>query len=148
MQDFTALARAILDAQPFSRLLGTELIRAGEQGVELALALTPDLRQQHGFAHGGVIAYLADNALTFAGGIGLGTAVLTSQMNIHYLNPARGGRLVARAVIIASRASSALARCDVLAVEDGIETTAAFATALIRRSGTAGSDAPRSGICS
>lgn len=26
--------------------------------------------QQHGFVHGGVISYLADNALTFAGGSG------------------------------------------------------------------------------
>ena len=71
-----AHARAVLQAQPFSVLLGTEILAFSPALTELRLALRPELKQQHGFAHGGVLSYLADNALTFAGGSALSDACL------------------------------------------------------------------------
>ena len=127
------LGAAVLEAQPFSRLLGTELLSITPDAVELGLDVTDDLRQQYGMAHGGVIAYLADNALTFAGGIALSGDVLTAQMNIHYLNPARGSRLIARARSISCGRSSALTECDIIEVADEEERKVAFATGSIRR---------------
>src|SRR4051812_36278327 len=50
----------------------------------------------NGFAHGGVLSYLTDNALTIAGAMGLGRAVLTSEFKINYLRPDIGTTLVAR----------------------------------------------------
>jgi len=135
------LASGVLHGQPFSRLLGAELVSVTSEAIELGLTVTEDLRQQYGMAHGGVIAYLADNSLTFAGGIALGSEVVTAQMNIHYLNPARGDRLVARAEIISLRGSSALTRCAVAELAgDGEETSIAFATGLIRRIGNGSMD--------
>jgi len=40
--------------------------------AELKVAIKPELKQQNGFVHGGVISYAADNALTYAGGSVLG----------------------------------------------------------------------------
>jgi uncharacterized protein (TIGR00369 family) len=136
--DRLELARSVLDSQPFSRLLGAQVIAATDRSVELALDLTPDLQQQHAMAHGGVLAYLADNALTFAGGLALGEQVVTAQMNIHYLRPARGQRLIARAKVVSSSRSSALSQCDVFCADEGEENAVAFATGLIRSRRRAG----------
>ena len=81
-------ARAILAAQPFSTLLGTELTRYEVGITEMQLDLSDKIKQQLGFAHGGVLAYLADISMTFAGGSVLQN-VLTSEIKINYLRPAR-----------------------------------------------------------
>lgn len=92
-------ARTVLDAQPFSRLLGTRITVFGDGAATLELDLDDDLRQQDGVAHGGVLAYLADNAMTFAAGSVLGPTVLTAGVTVEYLAPARTGPLVAQAVV-------------------------------------------------
>ena len=61
-------ARVALRSQPFSVLLGAELTSFDSTGIELRVPITDKLKQQHGFVHGGVISYAADNALTFAAG--------------------------------------------------------------------------------
>ncbi|WP_139319900.1 PaaI family thioesterase, partial [Serratia marcescens] len=91
MTDITDHARGALRAQPFSMLLGTELMHIGDNEVSLCLPVREELRQQHGFVHGGVISYLADNALTFAGALVLGTRVITAEYKINYLRPAVNG---------------------------------------------------------
>jgi acyl-coenzyme A thioesterase PaaI-like protein len=71
-------ARAVLAAQPFSRLLGARLNTFGLDGIELKVSVRPAHRQQHGFAHGGLLGYAADNALTIAAGAVVGPGVLTA----------------------------------------------------------------------
>jgi uncharacterized protein (TIGR00369 family) len=109
-------ARTALRSQPFSMLLGAELTRFDPQGIELRMPITDKVRQQHGFVHGGVISYVADNALTFAGGSVLGPAIVTSEYKINYLRPAKGEALVARASIVHAGRSQAVCRCEVFAV--------------------------------
>ena len=62
----------------------------------------------------GAISYVADNALTFAGG-----SVLTSEYKIDYLRPASGETLVARASVVHAGSRRAVCRCDVFAVGAG-----------------------------
>jgi hypothetical protein len=83
-------ARAALAAQPFSRLLGAQINTFGPDGVELEVPVRPAHRQQHGFAHGGLLGYAADNALTFAAGAVAGPQVLTAGYTIN--QRARTGR--------------------------------------------------------
>ena len=90
-------ARRVLDAQPFSRLVRAEMTQYTTQVVELRVPITEQIQQQHGFVHGGVVSYLADNALTFAGGMALGPGVVTSEYKINYVRPAVGDWLVVRA---------------------------------------------------
>ncbi len=115
-----AWGREVLARQPFSRLLGAELLQLSARGeAELALDLRDELMQQHGFAHGGVVSYLADNALTYAGGAALAVPVVTGEFKINYVRPAVGERLVARARAEAVTRTQAVCRCDVFALREG-----------------------------
>lgn len=137
-----AAARAALQAQPFSRLVGAELTAYAEDTVELRIPtapeLRPELRQQHGFVHGGVLSYAADNALTFAGGAALGPAVVTSEYKINYLRPATGIAIVARAGVIHAGRRQAVCQCRIHDVQpDGSEKLCAVAQGTITRMGGA-----------
>lgn len=122
-----------LAAQPFSKLLGAELLEFTPATAVLRVPIRPELKQQHGFVHGGVISYLADNALTYAGGGALGTAVVTSEYKINYVRPAMGESLVARASVVHAGNTQAVCRCDVFVSNDGEEKLCATAQGTIAR---------------
>ncbi|MDP1902062.1 MAG: PaaI family thioesterase [Rubrivivax sp.] len=130
-----ALGRSVLGQQAFSRLLGTELTAWDARRCTLELPLRAELMQQHGFAHGGVVSYLADNALTYAGGGALAVPVVTAEFKINYVRPALGERLVARAEVVAVSKTQAVCRCDVFAIKDGVEKLCATALGTIVRLG-------------
>ena len=130
-------ARKVLQSQPFSRLVQAEVSRYETDGVELRLPITDEVKQQHGFVHGGVLSYLADNALTYAGGIALGPMVVTSEYKINYVRPALGQWLLARASVAHAGRNQAVCRCDVFVVADGVEKLCAVAQGTIARMGAA-----------
>lgn len=126
-------ARAALAGQAFSGLIGARLAAFGDGSATLEVEVRDELRQQQGVVHGGVLAYLADNALTFAGGAVLGPAVLTAGMTIDYVRPGRAGTLRARATVVHATRRQALCRCEVLEVAgDGTEVVCAVAQGTIR----------------
>ncbi len=129
--DFLAAGQQVLAAQPFNALLGASLTAFAAGRAELTIPITPHLLQQHGFVHGGVLSYAADNALTFAGGSVLGLAVLTSEFKINYLQPAQGEALVARATVLSTGARQAVCRCEIVALSGGRETLCAAAQGTI-----------------
>jgi uncharacterized protein (TIGR00369 family) len=131
MEDLLDLGKQVLASQPFSVLICAELLSFSEGYAELKIPIRPDLKQQHGFVHGGVISYAADNALTFAGGSVLGTSVTTSEFKINYLRPAIGDFLVARASVIYAGKSQAVCRCDVFVSKDEKESLCATAQGTI-----------------
>lgn len=130
---FLAMGREVLATQPFSVLLGAELVALAPGQCELAVDLKAELKQQHGFAHGGVVSYLADNALTYAGGTAMRVPVVTSEFKINYVRPARGERLIARAQAVAVGKSQTVCRCDVFAVSEATEKLCAVAQGTIVR---------------
>ncbi len=135
MDDLLEFGKQILASQPFSVFLGAELACFAPGSVELVVPITPQLKQQHGFVHGGVISYAADNALTFVGGSVLGTAVLTSEYKINYLRPATGMALVAKGSVVYAGKNQAVCRCEVFGVRDGEEQLCAVAQGTIVRTG-------------
>jgi acyl-coenzyme A thioesterase PaaI-like protein len=84
MTELFQFGQQALAAQPFSVLIGARLTSFAPGSAELVIPIRQDLKQQHGFVHGGVISYAADNMLTFAGGSLLGPAVVTSEYKINY----------------------------------------------------------------
>lgn len=132
-------AAQVLAAQPFSVLLGARIVAFGDGAAILELDARDDLRQQNGYLHGGVLAYAADNALTFAGGTVLGAAVLTGGFTIDYLRPARDGTIRAHARVTNASRRQAVCRCDVHAIDaDGTETLCAVAQGTIVALGASG----------
>ena len=134
-QAFLNLGREVLAQQAFSVLVGAELVALRPGHCELAVSVRDELKQQHGFAHGGVVSYLADNALTYAGGTAMQVPVVTSEFKINYVRPATGQRLVARADAVHVSKSQAVCRCDVFAITDGTEKLVAVAQGTIARLG-------------
>jgi uncharacterized protein (TIGR00369 family) len=137
MKDLLEWGRSVLASQPFSVLLDAELVQFGGGKAELQLPICDKVKQQHGFVHGGVVSYAADNALTYAGGSVLGANVVTSEFKINYLRPAQGERLIARATVIHAGKSQAVCRCDVFASNTGQEKLCATAQGTIARVGEA-----------
>src|SRR5690554_2437109 len=132
MGELFEFGKQILAQQPFSVLLGTEL-KAFEPGkAELSLIVKEELKQQHEFVHGGVVSYLADNALTYAGGSVLGDSV-TSEYKINYLRPALGEKLVAKATVLSSGKNQAVCQCHVIAIGGDGERTVAVAQGTINK---------------
>ncbi len=115
--ELLTFARLIFDAQPFSTSLKAELTAVGPRSAEIQIHNRPELRQQHGFIHGGVISYLADNALTFAGGLALGGDALTAEFKVNYGKPAVGDLVIARAEAVLTTKRQAVCRCSVYTVD-------------------------------
>ena len=86
-----------------------------------------ELKQNQGVVHGGAIASLIDTASAFAvlTQIDPDERVTTTDLTIHYLRPAKNGRIVATARIIRSGR-----RLFVLSVEVSDEAAALIATAV------------------
>ncbi len=128
---FLAMGRDILAKQPFSILLGAQLHALEPGRCELQVTVAEHLKQQHGFVHGGVLSYLADNALTYAGGTALRVPVLTGEFKINYVRPAVGDRLVARAEAVHVGRTQAVCRCEIFAVGAAGEKLCALAQGTI-----------------
>jgi len=128
-----AYGRRMLASQPFSVLIGAELHALAPGLAELQLPLTAQLKQQNGFAHGGIVSYMADNTLTFAGGSALRVPVVTSEFKINYVRPALGDRLIARATTAHCGSSQAVCTCEVFVVNDGAEKLCALAQGTIAK---------------
>ncbi|MFJ9927537.1 MULTISPECIES: PaaI family thioesterase [Streptomyces] len=134
--DLADFAHSIFKAQPFSEFLGAELTSVGPGSAEIRIVNRPEIQQQHGFVHGGVLSYLADNALTFAGGLALGGDALTAEYKINYVRPAVGVQVVARAEATVTTRRQAVCQCTVHVVsEQGEEQLVAVAQGTIVRAG-------------
>jgi uncharacterized protein (TIGR00369 family) len=119
LEELSRAGQQALESQPFSTLLEARLVSFTEGEAVMEVPIRNELLQQDGHVHGGVIGYLADSALTFAGGSVLGPAVLTSEYKINYLRPASGETLVARASVVHAGKWQAVCRCDIFAVDAG-----------------------------
>ena len=137
MDEMLSLGQQVLAMQPFSVLIGAELTGFSVGSAELKVPIKQELKQQHGFLHGGVVSYAADNALTYVGGSVLGPNVVTLEYKINYIRPAIGDFIVARATVIHTGKSQAVCRCDVYAVSNGEEKLCATAQGTIAKIGQA-----------
>jgi uncharacterized protein (TIGR00369 family) len=123
--------RLVLSQQPFSNLIQAYCHQINEGAVDLRVAIRDDLRQQQGFVHGGLISYLADNALTIAGGLALGPKVVTGEYKINYLRPAIDGILSARAYSVHKGSTQTICRCEIFLISEQGEKIVAIAQGTI-----------------
>lgn len=121
-------ARRVLSAQSFSKLLNAELVAFSPSETVLEVAAGFDARQQHGYVHGGVVAYAADNVMAFAAGAVAGPRVVSTGLTVQFVRPAVGSLVRARAEVVDSSARHVVARCVVESVDaDGRPVQCALA---------------------
>lgn len=72
--------------------LGAELERVAPGEVDVTLRFRPELTQQHGFLHAGVVTMVVDSACGYAALTLMepGAAVLSVEFKVQLLAPARG----------------------------------------------------------
>jgi uncharacterized protein (TIGR00369 family) len=132
--DFAPIERRIRDnvgRQGFMRHIGAELSELARGSCTLEVERRPELLQQHGLFHGGVIAFLVDNATTIAAATSRGQSALTAEYKLNLLSPAVGERLICRARVIKPGRQVAVVAADVFCITNGIEKHTATALASI-----------------
>lgn len=126
-----ALLREVIKVQPFTRWTGLEVLKAEDGEVETRLVLRKDdMTQHHGFLHGGLVGFLADNAAAYAAATVVGD-VVTSQFTMNFLSPGIGSAFRARAKVIKAGKRQVVVRVDIIAEQDEGEKLIAVAQATI-----------------
>lgn len=84
-------------AQGLMKTLGAELVLVEDGEVHIALAGSPHISQQHGYAHAGAISSILDSACGYAAltRAADGYEVVTAEFKINLLRPGIGERFLA-----------------------------------------------------
>jgi uncharacterized protein (TIGR00369 family) len=95
--------------------IGATLERVEPGLVEIALPFRPELSQQHGFFHAGVVATIADSAGGYAAFslFPADAGVLTVEFKVNLLAAADGKRILAAGQVIRSGRTITVCRFDV-----------------------------------
>jgi uncharacterized protein (TIGR00369 family) len=103
------------------RLIGAELIDIAPGYCAIGLVPRPEVAQQHGYVHAGMIGAIVDSAGGYAGFTLFPPAasVLTVEYKLNLLAPATGDRLVALGFVVKSGRTLAITRGEVHAERDG-----------------------------
>src|SRR6476469_3248874 len=97
MPDATDDLAALVEGSPFYRWTGMRVAGAQPGSVRLALDLGEHHANLQGFAHGGVLATLADAAmgLSIRSALEPGRRHVTIELGVHYLRAVRTGTVTA-----------------------------------------------------
>jgi uncharacterized protein (TIGR00369 family) len=125
--EFAARVRDSFARQGAMTLIGAELVRVEAGAVDIAVAFRPELAQQHGYYHGGIVGMIADSAGGYAGFSLMpeDSSVLTVEYKINLLAPAEGDRLIARGRVNKPGRTLTVCTIDVFALRGGNETLCA-----------------------
>jgi uncharacterized protein (TIGR00369 family) len=110
------------------RTLGAELLDVAPGYCAISLVPRPEIAQQHGFVHAGVVAAIVDSAGGYAGFtlFPADASVLTVEYKLNLMNPARGERIVAEGFVVKPGKTLAITRGVVYAESGGARTLIAI----------------------
>jgi uncharacterized protein (TIGR00369 family) len=100
--DFEQDIREKLERQEFMKLIGFNVTKIEVGRVEGELDLEQRHKQHKGFAHGGIIATIADIVAGFAAVslVPKDYHVVTAEIKVSYFNPGVGNKLIAKGYVI------------------------------------------------
>lgn len=107
--------------QSFMKTLGAVLDKVEAGAVTISVPVTQSVSQQHGFAHAGVAFAIGDSAAGYSA-LSLfepTVEVVTAEMKINLLSPAKGDALVAEGRVIKSGKRLCVVAADVYAIDTG-----------------------------
>ncbi len=109
--------------QAMMHLIGAELTLVEPGIVEISISYRPDITQQHGYLHAGVISTIADSACGYVAYSLMppGSEVLSVEFKVNLLRPAKGERFKTRAEVIKSGKTLSVVNANVFSVADNKE---------------------------
>jgi uncharacterized protein (TIGR00369 family) len=115
--------------QQFMQYLEARLTAIDPGFCEISLPHKPELTQQHGFFHAGVISTIADNAAGYAAFslMPSGTSVLSVEFKLNLMLPGDGPQLISRGQVIKPGRTLTTCRSDVYKLVNGSEVLCATA---------------------
>jgi uncharacterized protein (TIGR00369 family) len=121
--DFEARVRASFTRQQVMATLGATMTLVAPGEVEIQLPFRPDLTQQNGFLHAGIVTTIVDSACGYAAFslMPVGVNVLTIEYKVNLLSPAVGALFAARGRVTKPGRTITVCAGDVVAVQDGRE---------------------------
>jgi uncharacterized protein (TIGR00369 family) len=124
---FEARVRASFARQQVMKTIGARLVSVEPGAIAIELPFRPDLTQQHGFLHGGIVTTIADSACGYAALSLMApeAAVLTVEYKVNLLAPARGDAVLARARVVRPGRTLTVCEAEVVAREGGRERAVA-----------------------
>lgn len=119
--DFEQRVRDSFARQQVMAFLGATLDEVAPGYTRISLPYRPELSQQHGFFHGGIVGTIGDSAAGYAGYslMPRDASVLTVEYKLNLVAPADGERLIARGRVLRPGRTLVIAQADVFAERDG-----------------------------
>ena len=120
--------RASFARQGAMTLIGAAMTELAPGYCAIAIQPHPEILQQHGYVHAGIVATLVDSAGGFAGFtlFPSDSSVLTVEFKLNLLAPATGDRLVAEGFVVKPGRTLVITRGEVHAEKGGQRTLVAM----------------------
>lgn len=107
-------------AQSMMQTFGAELAHIAEGDIQIKAPILPGCLQQQGFGHAGLTFSIGDSAAGYAAlsTMDLNFEVVTAEIKINLLSPARGDHLIAKGRVLKPGRRLVVVASDVFAVTD------------------------------
>ena len=121
-------ARESFARQGAMKLIGATIVDLQPGYCAIALVPRPEISQQHGYVHAGIVAAIADSAGGYAGFtlFPADSSVLTVEFKLNLIAPAAGDRLIAEGQVFKPGRTLAITRGEVHAEAGGRRTLVAL----------------------
>jgi uncharacterized protein (TIGR00369 family) len=130
---FEQVVRNSFAAQRIMATIGARLDRVLPGEVEIRVPFRPELTQQHGYLHAGVLTTALDSSCGYAALSLLpeGVGVLTVEFKVNLLAPARGDELISRGRVVRAGRTITVCQAEASMVANDAETAVATMLATI-----------------
>jgi len=126
--DYEARVRESFARQGAMRLLDARLDEVAPGYCAISIVPRPEVAQQHGYVHAGIVSAIVDSAGGYAGFtlFPKDSSVLTVEYNLNLMAPAGGDRLVAEGFVVKPGRTLCITRGEVHAEREGRRTLVAL----------------------
>jgi len=131
---FEQRVRASFDRQGLMHTLGAELVSVRPGLVDIEVGIRPELTQQHGYLHAGVVMSVVDTACGYAA-LTLaepGYEVLSVEIKVNLLAPSVGTRVRATGRVVRSGRTLTVCQGDVYVVDTGKHVATVLTTMILQ----------------
>ena len=125
---YEARVRGSFARQGAMKLIGAQLLEVAPGYCAIAIKPRPEVAQQHGYVHAGVVSMIVDTAGGYAGFtlFPAESSVLTVEFKVNLLAPAEGERLIAEGFVVKPGRTLVITRGEVHAERGGTRTLVAL----------------------